>query len=187
MEIVNKLRLAIEGLERKDFYKYLVIILAIILLLIGFFVFRYYRTSGDLRSRIDDVNEIREERVRSILRRMDSVERQRRQVNDILAKEKDFLIAGYFDNLVSQQGLVDNSTEKSPSVIELGNDYREVVLRARFVGMTTKQLCELLDAIEKKERVYAKSLEIIRSTKTPETIDVNMTIATLQPKLKRGR
>lgn len=187
MEIVNRLRLAIEGLERKDFYKYLIIVLAVVFFLVGFFVFRFYRNMSALRIRIDDVNEIREEKVRSILKRMDSVERQRKQVNDILAKEKDFLIAGYFDDLLSQQRLVDNRTEESTSIIELGNDYREVVLRARFVGMTMKQLCELLDAIEKKERVYAKSLEIIRSTKTPETIDVNMTIATLQPKRKGGR
>ena len=187
MEIINRLRLAIEELDRRDFYKYLIIVLSIVLLLVGFFVFRYYRNSSNLRTRIEDVNEIREDRVRSILRRMDNVERQRKQVNDILAKEKDFKIAGYFDKLLSAQGLVDNSTERSTSTIELDKEYREVILRARFVEMTMKQLCELLDAIEKKERVYAKSLEIIRSTKTPETIDVNMTIATLQPKLKRGK
>ena len=94
-----------EGLERKDFYKYMTIVLGIVIILISFFIFWYYSKVGSLMVQIEDINEVREQRVRSVLSRMDSVEKQGRQVNAILAKEKDFKIAGYFRDLVTRQSV----------------------------------------------------------------------------------
>lgn len=186
MELVNRLRLAIEGLERKDFYKYLIIIMAIIVVLMGLTIYWHYSSMSDLRNQIDSVNVAREKDVRSLLKRMNNVKQQRGRVKGILAKEQNFKIAGYFNDLLVQQGLIDNRIEESTSEVVVNNDNVEIALRVRFSGMTMKQLCELLDIIEKKERIYVKNLEIIKSVKIPETIDVNMTIATLQPKVKKG-
>jgi len=187
MEMVNKLRLSMEGLERKDFYKYMTIVLGIVIILISLFVFWYYRKVNFLMMQIEDINEVREQRVRDVLRRMDSVKKQRGHVNAILKKEKDFKIAGYFKELVTKHHLSDNKVEDRSSTVELGNAYQEAVLSATFANITMKQLTELLKDIEEKERVYAKSLEIKKSTKTPKTIDVNITIATLQLKTKVGK
>lgn len=186
MELVNRLRLILEGLERKDFYKYLVMILMFFVVLMGLTIYWHYSSMSDLRTRLADVNDTREKKVRSVLKRMNNVKQQRGRVKDILAKEPNFKIAGYFDDLVTQQGLLENRTEENTSEVEMSNDNIEISLRARFSGLTMKQLCELLDAVEKKERIYAKNLEITKSVKTPETIDVNLTIATLQPKMKRA-
>jgi ribosomal protein S17E len=57
-----------------------------------------------------------------------------------------------------------------------------VLLNAKFDTMNMRQLCELLDAVEQNKRIYTKELEIIKSKKVPNTIDVNLTIATLQAK-----
>ncbi len=186
MELVNRLRLAIEGFERKDFYKYLIIIMTLVVLFMGLTIYWHYSSMGDLRTRINDVNDTREKQVRSLLKRMNNVKQQRGRVKDILAKEQNFKIAGYFNDLLTQQGLLDYRTEESTSEVDMSNDNTEISLRERFSGITMKQLCELLDALEKKERIYAKNLEISKSVKMPETIDVNMTIATLQPQMKRG-
>jgi hypothetical protein len=187
MKVINKLRDALDGLESKDFYKYLIIIVAIISSVLGGMMYWHYSTMSDLRTRLNDINDIREKQVRSMIKRMNIVKQQRGRVKNILAKEQDFKIAGYFNDILAQQGLLDQLTESSTSEVEMSNDNIEISLRARFSAITMKQLCELLDAIEKKERIYAKNLEILKSVKTPETIDVNMTIATLQPKMKRGR
>jgi len=186
MELMNRLRLFIEGMEEREFKQYLLIVLGVILLVTGFLVFRHYRKVGALQERIENINDEREEKVSTILQRMNVVTQQRKQVYDILAKNKDFRIANYFDTLLKKQGLVDKSTVQSPSVVVLGPDYSETILSASFVRMTMKELTELLEKIEKNERVYAKSLEIIKSTKTPKTIEVNVTIATLEPRLKTG-
>jgi len=187
MEFINKLRLTIEGMGKRDFYKYLFIILGVIVLLAGFVVFRYYRKINDLNDQIAFVNATREEEVRTILRRMDDVEQQRKKVNDVLDKDKKFKIAGYFKQLIEQQGLSTNKTKETSTTVTLPNGYQEVSLSTGFIGLTMKQLTELLDALEKNERVYAKNLEITKSKRMPKKIDVNVTIATLEPKLKAGR
>jgi len=184
MEIINRLRLAIEELEQKDFYKYLIIVIACVVVLFSAVIFWHYSKVGSLVQRLEEVNEEREDKVRSILERKNVVEQQRKMINSILAKQKDFKIAGYFSELLGKLNLT--ATEQSTSEVELSNDYEEVQLTARFVQLKMQKLCELLQEIEQKERVYAKSLEIVRSTKAPKTIEVNLTIATLQPKLKAG-
>lgn len=45
-----------------------------------------------------------------------------------------------------------------------------------------KQLTELLYELEQKKRIYIKKLEIEKSKKTNNSIDVIITIATLLPK-----
>ena len=184
MEIINRLRLAIEGLEQKDFYKYLIVVVACIIVLFSVFIFWHYSKVGSLTQRIEEVNEEREDKVRSILERKNVVEQQRKMINSILSKQKDFKIAGYFSELLGKLNLT--ATEQRTSEVELSNDYEEVQLTARFVKLKMKQLCDLLQEIEQKQRVYAKSLEIIRSNKDPKTIEVNLVIATLQPKLRAG-
>ena len=186
MELMNKLRLFIEGMEEREFYRYMIILLGLIVLMAGFLVFRYYKKVGALEGRIEYVNDEREEKVQSILQRMHVVSQQRKHVNDILAKDKEFRIAGYFDELLKKLGLFDKRTAQSSSEVVLGPEYSEIMLRASFVGLNMRQLTELLEKIEKNERVYEKSLEIIRSTRTPKTIDVNLTIATLEPRLRAG-
>ncbi|MCK5632879.1 hypothetical protein KAH94_03965 [bacterium] len=186
MEIINKLRLAIEGLERKDFFKYLFIILSIITFVFSVIVYRYYSKINELKVKIEDINETREETVHFILKRMNTVERQRKHVNDILKKEKDFKIAGYFADLLVRQNLTEKKALEITSIVVLSNEFREVRLKVQFIAITMKQLCQLLDEIEKTERVYAKDLEIDRSTKAPKTINVNITVATLQPQMKAG-
>jgi len=183
MEIINKLRLFIEGLDQRDFVKYLIITLTIIFLLSSVIVFRYYSRVSKLRLLIENVNEIREEQVRSVLQRMDTVEQQRKDVRDILAQEKDFKIADYFASLLKKQRLTENKIEETISTVILANNYQEVILSVKFINMTMKKLCEFLNEIEQKNRVYAKNLEIIKSTKVPKTINVNLAIATLQPQL----
>ena len=150
MEIVNKLRLFIEGLERKDFFKYLIVVLVSIVLLTGGILFWHYKRIDSLRSTLEEVNDTREQMVLPILQRMNKVRLQRKQVNDILAKEEDFKIGAYLNKLLSSLNLTVVST--SPSTADLGNNYREVVRRVRLNDMDMKQLCEFLEKIEKNER-----------------------------------
>jgi len=180
MELINKLRLIIEGLEQKDFFKYLVVLLIFIVLLTGTILFWHYNKISGLRESLEELNDVREDTVLPILRRMDTVSLQKKQVNAILAKDKDFKIGDYLNKLLRKQGLTFNSI--TPSTVDLGNSYNEVFAKVQLSEMDMRQLCEFLETIEKNERVYAKDLEIIKSKKNPGTIDVNVTVATLEPK-----
>jgi hypothetical protein len=50
-----------------------------------------------------------------------------------------------------------------------------------------KNLTELLQEIELNKRVFTKELDITASSKQPGTIDVSLTIVTLEPKPKEIR
>jgi hypothetical protein len=104
-------------------------------------------------------------------------------VNNILAENPDFKIDGFFTDLLSKTGLERNKKETSISYADRGDkDYREVLLTAKFDTMNMRQLCELLNEIEQNNMVYTKELDIVKSKKIPNTIDVTLTIATLQKK-----
>ena len=49
--------------------------------------------------------------------------------------------------------------------------------------MNMKELTELLQAIEQNPRISTKRLEIIKAKKDSKTIDVQITITTLLPKV----
>jgi len=184
MELIQKLRITIEGLEQKDFFKYLIIVLAFIVFLTGAILFWHYKKIGNLQESLEEINEVREETVLPILRRMDTVALQKKQVDTILAKDPEFKIRDYLEKLLTDQGITFNTI--TPTVVDLGNNYNEAFAKVRLSEMDMKQLVEFLEAIEKNERVYAKDLEIIKSKKNPGTIEVNVTVATLEPKQRAG-
>ncbi len=185
MEILERLREKLDRLERKNFYIYIGIFYSAFLLFVSLLVFYYYSSTNQLLSNIEMINEEREETVRRVLSRNSVVKKQRKEVNDLLKKEGSFKIAGYFNDLLKKQGLLDKKKEESTSQVDLQNEYREVMLSAQFDMMTMQQLCELIDQLEKKKRIYTKLLEINRSKKSPKTIEVRLTIATLQPKKEK--
>jgi len=182
MEFLTKIRDFIQDLEEKDFYKYLGITAAILIIIIGFMVFRYYRNINYYYERIEEINDLRETDVRNLLTRFEIVKKQREDVDQMLKKEEDFKIRDYFGKLLKKLKLSEYKKEDSVVTKELSDKYSNSELAARFVGMNMKQLCELLRELESKERIGITLLEIKRSKKTRAAIDVDITISTLLPK-----
>ena len=58
----------------------------------------------------------------------------------------------------------------------LKGKYTELKLVSFLRGIDTRQLCDLLQAIEQKPRIYMKEVII---TKKDSLLDINITIATL--------
>jgi len=183
MELFDKIKNFIAHLETKQFYRYSGIILGSLIVLMLTIIYYHYSSMKFWAKRINIINEEREE-IRSILDKAQLVANQRAEVDSMLNESPDFKIDGYFTELVSKFGFAGNT--KPTTSISFGDrddmQYREVFLNAKFDTMTMKQLCELLDEIEQKDRIYIKELEIVKSKKIPDTIMVNLTIATLQRK-----
>jgi hypothetical protein len=182
MKLLNSIKDFITTRDKKEFYYYL------IGLLVGLLVFSvgimYYQSStvSYWRKRINSINEYREQ-VRQVINKDQHVLSQRAQVNKMLQENPDFKIEGYFTDLLTKLRLTDHKTIMSPSYADRGDpEYQEVLLNVKFDTMNMRQLCELLDAIEQNKRIYTKELDIVKSKKMPNTIDVNITIATLQAK-----
>ena len=184
MKIVNTLYTYLNSLEKKQFYQYIGGLIAIVVILCGGIIFNYYRVTRYLKSEINHLNEQREE-IRSILDKARLVKKEQKEIDSILAKDENFKIAGYFEDLLGKLGLSDKTSGK-PEITtptQEGN-YQESILQAKFIGITMKNLTELLQEIELNKRVFSKELDIRISQKLPGTIDVTLTIGTLERKPK---
>lgn len=183
MNFFDNIKNYIAHLDKKEFYKYSGASLGILILMtIGIMYYHYNRVHFWIK-RIKIINEEREE-IRKILDADQLVLNQRAQVDAMLAETPDYKLEGYFTDLVAKHGF--DGSKKPSTEVTFGerNDpqYREVFLEAKFDSMTMQQLCELLDEIEQNKRIYTEKIEIKKSTKIPNTIMVNLTIATLQRK-----
>lgn len=182
MTVIEKIRLFIEAIETRDFYKYISFFFFVVLLIAGGIEFQYYRKIKYWKGRINTINELREDDVRVIRERAQQVKKQRAEVDAILEEDEDFKIGGYFKSLLGRLQLIDKEIAEETVQIDREDNYRESELNAKFEGMNMKQLAELLQEIEQNKRIFNKKLEITRSKKNPGTIDVQISIATLLPK-----
>lgn len=182
MQFIQKLYAYFDALERAKVYRYIIISVVGVLLLAGVSLYYVHRTVQSLQSELEEINDLRVNRVQPILRRIEHVKQQRKEVNAILAEDEAFKIGGYLDEKLDLLGIANNKKEETATQVVLDDNYRESILSVKFAEITMKQLTELLNIIEQNKRIYTKALDITRSTKAPRTIDVSLTIATLQPR-----
>ncbi len=183
MEFLNKIQTYIDGLDSQRFYQYSLILIGIITLTLGIIMIQYYRNVNKLKITIATINASRE-KVRTILDKVQHVKREQKAVDEMLKKEPDFKIVSYFEDVLNKLGLSNKKAKLEPALSSREGRYQESTLNARFVDMSMKEVAELLQELEKNKRVFPKELEITASRKTPNTIDVNLTIATLEPRLE---
>ncbi len=181
MNFILSIKNYLDTLDAKDFKKYALIALSCIILLLGLLIVTYYRSAGQLKSKISAINKKRKD-VQNMLERYERVKKQQVEVNTILAKDKSFKIAQYFENLLERLGIASNKAQEPETLPkDVLDGYTEWTLYANLANLNTKKLSELLYAIEQEERIYTKELEIEKAKK-PQAINVKITIATLEPK-----
>jgi len=184
MEALEKVSAFIENLEIKTFYKYLGIILGVILLLAGIIVFRYHRNITALYETLEHVNEERSE-VQKVLTKLRSVEEQRKSIDHMLNEKEPFYLKGYFQQVTNKLGIRSENvkTDREPKDTPLDDRYTESELNVEFPRMDMQQLTKLLEELSINKRIYTKSLEITKIPKQPK-IEVKLTIGTLIKKPK---
>ena len=164
--------------DEQSFKKYLLILLGVVMAGFVFITWRYYTSITFYKKKILLVNGIREE-ARQLREKMIQVQTQRARVNDMLEEEADFKIAGYFNNLLTQLNMFDNKKTEETSQIDREDNYRESELIASLTKMNMKQITELLFELEQKKRIYIKKLDMEKSKKNKNLLDVTLIIATL--------
>lgn len=181
MQFIQKIQTFLDQLDEARFYQYVSALLLGVGIIMSGLMFQYYRTIGSLKKQIQAINETREE-VRILLDKAQHVKKEQKDVDEIIAQDPNFKIAGYFEEVLTKLNLASKKASKLEVTAPAQEGrYQESVLNARFSDMNMKELTELLKEVEQNKRVFAKELEIATSKKTPHTIDVNFTIATLEP------
>jgi hypothetical protein len=182
MKLFEKIEQFIDSWELRDFYIYVGSYMGAVLVCTFLLLFYYYSSMHSLRRQLEDINDMRENTVRSILTRAQQVRKQKEDVDAMLAQEPDFKIGGYFKDLLTRLDLGDKKEIETTSSVDRDEKYKEDILRVRLVDMNMQQLAQLLNEIEQNKRIYSKELEITKSQKRPDAIEASITIATLQPK-----
>jgi poly-D-alanine transfer protein DltD len=179
VKFLQKIQAQLLNFEKKEFYKHIGIYFGTVLLLVFGIVYYYLSTVSSLKQALKKVNKNREE-VRLLLKQHKATQKHKSTINELLSQEKNFKIKNFFDSIVKQHQLT-TKQKKEAEVSEevLYKQYTEIKLTAQFRQMSTQELCDFLNSIEQKTRVYTKELTI---TKTKgASLDVSLTIATLRP------
>ncbi len=185
MELLDKLQAYLNALDQKRFYQYITGMLSIIALLMGLLMFQYYRKMRSLKADATAINELREEE-RTILNQAQKIKKDQKEIDAILAQEKNFKIAGYFEDLIGKLGLAQKKSSVEVTTAPREGKYQENILQAKFTSISMKELTELLQEVELNKRVFIKELDMSPSKKQPNSIDVTLIIATLEPKPKEA-
>ncbi len=187
MKILTSIQIYLNSIEEKRFYQYMIGLVLIILLLVAGIIFQYYRRVRSLKREINRINEERSE-IRTLLAKARIVKKEQKEIDAILAKDENFKIAGYFEDIIGKLGLANKkASDAQVTTSSQEGKYQESVLQAKFSGMTMKDVTELLQEIELNKRVFTKELDIVVSPKKPGTVDATLTIATLEPKPREVR
>lgn len=181
MTIIERIEGYLSGTQEKDFYKYSAVGLSILVVILGFFIYRHYSKIGTLKKQIGTVNEYREE-MKLLLDDFARVEQQRAAVDAMLDKEPNFKIGGYFKTLLQALNLSDKKLDDTISHTTRHKTYRETQYKVRFTDISMRQLSELLDKVESNDRLSVKELDITQSKKQPGAIEATVTASTLQRK-----
>ena len=182
MSILNTIQEFLDTLDTKDFYKYIGLFFGTVVLIVLFFVYRFYADIWSDRRQIALANNARIE-VQSLLEKAALVKQQRNDVNAMLEQNPDFKIAGEFQTILSKLSLSNKIDSLDTITQERGDQqYNENILTAKFADMSMKELSELLNTLEQNKRIYTKSLDIQRARKSNRSVDVQLVIATLQPR-----
>ena len=168
----------IEATEPKKIFHIIIGIIIAMSLITVFYGWRYITVTRQLNRALRVLNDQREE-ARILREKMLRVHNQRTAVDQMLAQEPDFKIGGYVALLLQKLKLTDKKRAEETSQTDVQENYRETEIMLKLSDMNMHLLVELLYAIEQKQRIYIKRLEIERSKKQPSSIDVQLAIATL--------
>jgi len=181
MTLVEQFKAVLDGLAEKKFYTYLLAAFGVIFVLIVLFIGYYFYARSGWYAELDELNTLRETKVKTIITQKLQLQQQKQKINEMLKDDPGFLIGKYCAELLGSLELGKNNGKiGTPTKRDLPNtQYREESLEFSLSGINMKQLVELLEKLEVKKRVYLKKLEIAKSKVRTQAIDVDITMATL--------
>jgi hypothetical protein len=178
MTIIDRIYNFFANLDAEQFRNYVAVVLLLVMLLTGFMIYRYYSQVNYYKRRVAAINRNRVD-VKELLTRYEMVKRQQADVDALLEKDRDFKIAGYFDEVMNKLGLAQNKAREPETSSELlENGYTEINLYASFSNLNMQKIVQLLDTLETNERIYIKEVEIYKAN--GNNVNVNILLATLQ-------
>jgi len=174
MEFLVKIAQFIHALNKKEFEKYLIATLVGIALLTGAISYYIYTKSSALLVQIKTLENLANKSAQ-ILADNQRVQQQEDRFKQMLEKDPDFTINGFFEKFCRDMDISPETgwVARSETITDKMD---EISIPATFKGQTTEKLVKVLDALVKKEMVYTKELRMRSEPNKKITFDI--TIAT---------
>ena len=164
-------------LPYRSMWRYIAGYMVFCVLILAGAVGYYLYMVQDHKTKMSQLNKARAQ-VQNILTKYQFVQEQKNSVAATLKQNKSFNIQKYFQELLVKNGLADTAKVTFKRQ-KLSNGYVEESLQVTCSNITTKQLCQLLFALEQERLVYVGSVDITHVVGAKK-ISVMMTIATLR-------
>lgn len=171
----------IQALEKRDFQKYLIIVLLVVAFVaLGGTYFIYQTTSG-LTQEIKKLN-TQSNKIAELIAKNTTLEQEEEKIQKLLQAEPDFNINSFFEKFYTKHNIRPESGWKPEEGISIegtnkGTKFQEIKLKAIFKGQTMQKLVSILQDIYKEEKICLKNLEI---TRDDSKISFELTLATQQ-------
>ncbi len=182
MMLLKKLNTRLESLSAKTFYIISGVLVSATIALGGLIIFWHFNSINHFYEQFDEINTLRKDRIQPLLIRAKQVRKEHEKVDALLAEDPNFKIGEVIKNILIELRLTDNSVIQGYTTTEREEKYIETVLSMRLENIDMKQLAQLLEQIENNQRITMNTIEIVRSKKKPNKLEVSLTIAELQPK-----
>jgi hypothetical protein len=134
-------------LETSEFYRNIGIFLGFLVLITGSIMYYHHTETTTLRNSLQKMYKTQQE-AKIILEKQKAVTKQREDVNTVLEEDKNFKLKSFFDEITGRLGLSSYQVKEA----EVSDDilqklYTEIKINVQFKAISTKQLCELLQAL----------------------------------------
>lgn len=181
MNLIKNYARKIFNLSRQYFLKLCAVIALCILCVSVLFIYMFYHQKHKLLNNLTTVYKQRNES-QDLVFRNNAIKQQEEIVTELLKKNKDFKLLQFFDSTIDQLRLTKYVISKgSPKIESKNSSLSEISLDTKISNINMKQVVEVLQKIEASEIVFIKKLDIKKTGKMP-TVDIELTIATLQLK-----
>lgn len=181
MTLFDNVKNTIRNLDEKEFYTYGGIAFGVIVVILGLLFYWQSSSIKNWNNKFKQLQKLRNE-TKQILSDKLLFEQERKTLNDKLQAEPDFKIRGYYDELINKLNLrpfvAKDPSEPTSESLEGGA--KERTLTAQWTNITTKQLTDILSAIENNPRVFAKRLIIDKIANDTPKLNVTLDIATIE-------
>ncbi|MGZ6250486.1 MAG: hypothetical protein ACXWL2_00500 [Candidatus Chromulinivorax sp.] len=173
----------IANLSFTEFIKLIAVYAVIFLCISGFLLYRHFDALAHVEQKMAALNKARQD-IQMILTEYEYIKNKKNEVDALLAKDKNFYLQKYYQDLI-QQVNINNESSSKLSTQTWPNGYIEESLQIVLSAITMQKLCEFLQKLQETPRVFVKNIDIIKGN-VEKKINVNMSIATLKPVLDKA-
>ena len=180
MKFITPLRHSLQAIDEKKLLRYGALFGAFFVGGIGALMYTYYRSIAAIEYEIM-LHSILQGQAEDLIQQYALVRKQKEAVELLLEQEKGFKINQYFYELLRTLNIPYTKAQEDPIKEDAIEGYEELRLDVTLENINMKQLCDLLEKLEKKDRIYIKEVIIEKNSAQP-AIMARIVIATLAKK-----